>query len=304
MEGRFSILGRLGQGGMARVYAAQDLETNTRVAIKVLEPDRLDESARFRKEADIANAVSHPNIVRILSVGERRDGRPYIVMEHLEGETLGNYLARTTTMDLSRLLSVARDVVCGLAATHDAGIIHRDVKPENIVLVGEIGAAHTAKLIDFGFAELSLGDSVTSGGFAVGTMSYMAPEQVLDDGATPQTDIYGLGVLLFRALTGHLPFEGPNEVATLGHQVFSAAPPVTWIADWLSSDVDQMVAAMLRKNPINRYTSMHNVLEDINRLLCDPPEPTRPPALVSSPDVYEPVGTLAKHSAEYLQKRL
>lgn len=304
LEGRYAISGRLGAGGMARVYDARDLETQQRVAIKILEPDRLDDSARFRQEADVAKAITHPNIVRILGAGERVDGRPYIVMEHLQGETLGDYLTRHGTMSLPALLGVARDVASGLAATHAAGFVHRDVKPENIVLVGDRDRATATKLIDFGFAETRIGESMSNDGFAVGTMSYMAPEQVLDDGATPATDVYGLGVVLFRALTGHLPFEDPSILMTLGHQVFSVAPPVTWIADHLSADVERLIAATLRKRPENRYPGMQPILDDLARLAADPPEPTRPPDVVTLPDAYEPRSDLAKQSAAILRDRL
>jgi serine/threonine protein kinase len=192
----------------------------------------------------------------------------------------------------------------GLAAAHAAGVVHRDVKPDNVFLVGPRGAHHTAKLLDFGLAEIELGAATTTGGVAKGTTSTMAPEQVLDDGVDGRTDVYGLGVVLFKAVTGQLPFEGPDDVVVFAHQVLSPAPPASWIADGLLPGLDQVIAATLCKHPDNRYATMDELRADLSRLVRVPQGEVSPPAVVVDPDAYAPNTPHAVKAIEFLRARL
>jgi serine/threonine-protein kinase len=307
IAGRYAVRGRIGEGGMARVYRAEDALTGEEVAIKILEPEHVVRPGgmdAFLREAAAARAASHPNIVRTLEAGQRGDGRPYLVMELLEGETLGERLARERVVPVLEAIRVAVEIADGLAAAHAAGIVHRDVKPDNVFLVGPRGAPRGAKLLDFGLAAIEVDEPATTGGIAAGTMSTMAPEQVLDDGVDGRTDVYGLGVVLFHALTGQLPFEGPEDLVVLAHQVFSPAPPVSWIAEGLPPGVEQVVAAALRKSPEHRYPTMDALRADLARLARVPPLEVDPPRLGAAADAYEPRTEHARAALAFLRARL
>lgn len=307
VAGRYAVLGQLAQGGMSRVYRAEDTQTGDLVAIKILEHEQVVRPGgmeAFLREAASARAAAHPNIVRTIAEGQRGDGRPYLVMELLEGETLGERLERDRTIPVSHAISIAVEIADALAAAHAAGVVHRDVKPDNVFLVGPLGAHRTSKLLDFGLAEIEVGVASTSGGVAAGTMSTMAPEQVLDDGVDGRTDVYGLGVVLFRALSGQLPFEGPDEVVVLAHQVLSAAPPASWIAEGLPPGLDLVIATALRKNPDHRYPTMDALRADLARLARVPPELVEPNAWAGEPDVYAPRTPHAAAAIAFLKARL
>lgn len=308
IDGRYAVVGFIGEGGMARVYRAQDTQTGEHVAVKILEPEyvvRPGGIETFIREAAAARAAAHPNIVRTISEGQRSDGRPYLVMELLEGETLGERLTRERVIPVLDAIRIAVEIADGLAAAHAAGVVHRDVKSDNVFLVGPKGAPHTAKLLDFGLAEIEAGQKAgMTGGIAAGTLSTMAPEQVLDDGVDGRTDVYGLGVVLFHALTGQLPFEGPSPLVVLAHQVFSAAPPVSWIAEGLPPGVEQVVAAALRKNPDLRYPTMDALRTDLSRLARVPPLDVSPPPLGPALDGYVPRTEHARSALGFLRARL
>ncbi len=307
VAGRYGVLGRIAETGMSRVYRAEDALTGELVAIKILEPDevlRPGGMETFLREARAARAAAHPNIVRTLDEGLRGDGRPYMVMELLEGETLGERLEREKTVSPVETLQIAVQIADALAAAHAAGVIHRDVKADNVFLVGTRGAPHTAKLLDFGLAEIQVGVPATTGGIAAGTMSTMAPEQVLDDGVDGRTDVYGLGVVLFHALTGQLPFSGADEVSVLAHQVLSTPPPLSWIADGLPPGLDQVVAATLRKNPDHRYPAMDALRADLSRLARVPSHAVEPPMVPDDADAYVPRTPHARAALTFLFGRL
>lgn len=307
LAGRYSIEGRIGQGGMARVYGARDVETERRVAVKILEPEHFHRPGGvelFLREAAAAQRVRHPNIVETIAVGTRPDGRPYIVMELLEGETLGEYLEREGNMPLDRALFLLTEVAAGLAAANAAGVVHRDVTPHNLFLVGPVGSPFGAKLLDFGLAETESHIDESTAGHAVGTMQYMAPEQVLDDGVTTATDVYGFGVVLFRALTGALPFDGYDEVLVLAHQVWSKPPPPSWLVESLPPGLDSIVCAALRKRPENRYESLDDLRRDLLRV-CDAPHvniETLP--MRYDHDAYVSRSKEAARAAEFLKRQL
>jgi eukaryotic-like serine/threonine-protein kinase len=197
-------------------------------------------------------------------------------------------------------LSLAAQTASGLIALHAAGITHCDIKPENLYLASTPGSAKSLKILDFGLAEVE-GKSATSDAPAMrGTAQYMAPEQVLGDPVDARTDVYALGVVMFRMLTGQLPFDLKLSTTLLRHQLFSPTPPPSWLCEGLDPSVEGIVLRAMRKNPENRYGSAEELLADLERVssggsLPPAPEPTRP-------DVYTPRSRHGEKAAEILGK--
>jgi serine/threonine-protein kinase len=234
-------------------------------------------------------------VVRILDIGER-DRAPYLVIEALRGETLGQLLSRRGSLDTATAVRITREIAAGLAAAHAARVIHRDIKPDNIYLVGDDAAV---KVIDFGMAKiLGSGPSVEDE-LVMGTAQYMAPEQILSEQADARTDVYALGVLLFRMLTGHLPFDidGGLHLDVLGHQLFSPAPPPSWLDDDLDPAIEAVIMSAMRKDPRNRYPSMQALLDDLSR------ERPQGHPLSTEPDLYEPSTEAGRQAVGRLLRR-
>ncbi len=301
---RYVVRGLLGEGAMARVYLAEDALTKKLAAIKVLEsPDaRIPETReRFFREVRTTEALAHPNIVHLLDAGQRRDGAAYLVMEYLFGESLGALLRREPRIDVKRALWIAHDAASALAAAHAAGTIHRDVKPDNIFLVGERGNAYALKIVDFGLARLQGQSSLTGMGVTVGTLEYMAPEQTVKDATGPRTDIYGLGVVLYRMLTGRLPFVG-SDTEVLAHQLLSAPVPPSHFDPELDPRIEAVILTAMRKLPRNRYPSMEDLLVDLRRIHGG--REAVESAILLEADVYVPQSAYAKTVAAALYKKL
>jgi serine/threonine-protein kinase len=254
------------------------------------------------REAEAARAIQHPGIVEIRHVGTRGDGAPFMVMEYLFGETLAASLERTGRMELDIALPVLREVSRALHAAHEAGVLHRDVKPDNIFLLGEPGEPYAVKLVDFGFAKLR-DATITAAGTAVGTAQYMAPEQCVADEADPRTDVYALGVVAYRTLTGAMPFDATATEDWLAWNL--VAPPIparVRVAD-IDSDVEAFLEKCLRKDPDGRYASMGDVIAELEALAAGKPllaSHEEPPAL----DAYVPKTTFSKLVAKQLYKRV
>ncbi len=302
---RYQIRGMIGRGATALVYLVLDRMTNMPVVLKVLEAKqaRLPKvRARFILEARAASAVAHPCIVNVLDVGLCDDGAPYIAMEYLLGEALSTYLVRSKKMEPAVGVPFMRQLADGLGAAHRAGIVHRDVKPGNIFLVGEKGDPHRLKILDFGFAKLNEFTGLTATGMAVGTIQYMAPEQAVGDPAEPRTDVYGLGVLMYRVFGGRLPFVGRDEAEVLGLHLCAEPPPLDLGQDPLARGLEAVIRRALRKHPENRYPSMDAMVDDLDHLL-------RPMELYANTpleheDVYMPKTAYSKHIAVVLRQRL
>lgn len=294
IAGRYRIEGQIGRGAMGVVYLANDVQRGEPVAIKTLASRgaKARERMRLLNSVIAAAEIDHPNVTRIEDVGET-DGAPYVVMELLWGEPLSQRLAREAPLPPRLALEVARDVSEGLAAAHAAGVLHRDVKPHNIFLLGAPGESYGAKVIDFGLAKSRV--NITEQGVAVGTVSYMAPEQVLTDDVGPTSDLYSVGVSLFRMLTGRLPFEGDEPTRLMARQLLEAAPTLEG-DDPLLQRAAPVVRAALRKVPENRYSSMSALSRDLERLLSGSNEPLEVPGLSVTPDTYRPKQPFA-HSA-------
>jgi|GEM_PF-1366716 len=296
LNGRYEILGFIAEGGTSEVYLARDRAIRKFVVVKWLtheaaaDPQHLQ---RFLVGARAAMAVDHPAIATVLCVGEPAGQPPYLVMEALDGESLAEYLERQPILADELLRMLIREVAAGLAAAHDVGIVHRDIKPGNLYLVGPIGAPTGIKIIDFGLSK-DLSEDISgpsSRNLVLGTAQYMAPEQVLADPVDARTDIYAFGVVLFRVLTGQLPFDLDPSLELFGHQLFSPAPPPSWLNEDIDPRLERLVLRCLQKNPANRYASMHDLLEDADRItatgLKSEPVPITRSHRVE-PDVYRP----------------
>lgn len=311
LGGRYKVHGYLTRGATARVYLAEDLIEKLPVAIKMLAPDSnksREFSERLPIEARALRGIDHPNVVRVLDSGQTEGGVPYLVLEALPGETLGDYLRRQGTPSFEVSLSLVRQAAQGLCAAHRAGIVHRDVKPDNFVLLGPTGEPFGLKLIDFGMAKLDASD--TSGSHTIlGTVEYMAPEQILAEVVDARTDIYAMGVVMFRLFTGHLPFETNQPADLLRHQLFTPLPPPSWLDERLDPRIERMILTATRKNPDNRYASMQELASDLEVVVgvSSGVVGPRPPKIL--PDAYTPctergaeaLGILAKKFGAYAQ---
>lgn len=303
---RYKVHGYLTRGATARVYLAEDLIDGVPVAIKMLAPESIKShelSARMLREADALRDIDHPNVVKVLNTGETASGVPYLVLEALPGETLGDYLRRQGTPPFELSLSLVRQAAQGLCAAHRAGVVHRDVKPDNFVLVGPTAEPYGLKLIDFGMAKLD-GSGGTSGTHTIlGTVEYMAPEQILAEPVDARTDIYAMGVVMFRLFTGHLPFDTTAPADLLRHQLFSSVPPPSWLADDLDPRIERMILTATRKHPQNRYPDMQALLDDLDSMVgvSDAEVSQRPPPV--APDAYSPRTTRGSEALGILAEK-
>ncbi len=244
IAGRYRLGERLG-GGMSEVWSAIDLELDREVALKLLAPHA--DPVRFEREARAAAALAHPNICTVYSYGET-DGRPFIVLEYLPGGSLESRLAGDRPLPDEESGRIAVEIAAGLAHAHGRGLVHRDLKPSNVLFDG----AGRAKIADFGIARLGEEAGLTAAGTVLGTAAYISPEQAAGERATPASDVYSFGVILFKMLTGRLPFETEDalEAATLHRD--RQPPPVTSIRPDAPPRLESVAAAALSKSPHDR----------------------------------------------------
>ncbi len=308
VAGRYQLGELIGQGSMARVFRANDLDNGRPVAVKILDrrfADSERECRRFFGEAQVLLAIDHPGVVRVLDVGKLLDGRPFLVIEYLEGESLGDCVRRRGSLPIDEALRIVHQAALGLCAVHDAGIVHRDVKPDNIFL--QNGPQPGVRLFDFGLAKLHKSDkqSQSGSGTMVGTAAYTAPEQVLAEPVDARSDVYSLGVVLFRAITGHLPFDAPADLDLVAQQVLLEAPPASWFHEGLDRRIDQLIARALRKAPSNRHDNMRVFADQIGRVRQDPEgAAVEDPPLAVLPDLYVPVSNIGEQAVVMLRRRL
>lgn len=308
MGGRYRVLKRAGEGMTARVYFAEDTQTRKKVVVKQLTVEAASDTAlatRFMHEVHAVAAIDHPNVVRILDYGAPAYEQPFLVMEALPGETLNQLLRRESTLDFDLALFLSRHAALGLCAVHRTGTVHRDIKPDNLFLVGPLGNPTGLKIIDFGMAQLpdnrhAIGD----GRFVVGTLQYMPPEQVLADPVDARADVYSLGIVMFRLFTGHLPFDVEAGLDMLGHQLLSPLPPIGWLNESLDPRMESIIVRATRKRPLNRYQTMAALLRDLETIGDVPLEAMNANAIgLSEPDEYLPVSARAQEIADGLAQR-
>jgi serine/threonine protein kinase/tetratricopeptide (TPR) repeat protein/TolB-like protein len=265
--GPYEILSSIGAGGMGEVYRARDTRLKRPVAIKILSPEFSrdpDRKSRFEREAEAIAALNHPNICVIHDVGHQ-DGVDYLVMECLEGETLRERLARRLPIALDEARQIAIEISGALSQAHQRGIVHRDIKPGNIMLT-KLGA----KLLDFGLAkvirseDLKTGNFETATGVVLGTAAYMSPEQLLGLTIDPRSDVFSLGVVFYEMVTGTKPFQGANVIDTIDAILHKQPEPITRGATLVPPDVQQIIFKCLEKERDDRYESAEELLTALN----------------------------------------
>lgn len=258
---RYELEAVIGEGGMARVWSAHDLTLARRVAVKFLflreDRDRRTLLDRFLREARIAASVRHPNVVDILDFGTTEEGRPFMVMELLEGMSLADRFDNGPKLDALQLLDIVSKVLSGLAVVHDSGIVHRDIKPDNIFLVSDADGEYP-KLLDFGISRgLDPKDTrVTNTGAVIGTPLYMSPEQArgMKD-VDPRTDLWSVGMILWEGLTGFLPFESEHMGDVLIRIATEDAPSIGDYRDDLPAELVDLIGKVLQRDRDARFTS-------------------------------------------------
>jgi serine/threonine protein kinase len=273
LAGRYRIDGSIGGGGMARVYRAQHLEQSQVVAVKVLHAghsrDR-ETVLRFQREAAIARRLAHPNIVMIIDSGVLEDGRHFMVMEALDGETLEARMAREGRIPWRIAVSLLGELLLGLRHAHEHGVVHRDIKPENIFLLR--GEGPRVKILDFGSAkrypDVPASMQITQRGVTIGAPLYMSPEQALAGEVTPASDLYSATVVLFEMLTGELPFLRSTAVATMKAHVFARPPTLREAEPHLEvpDELEEIIRRGLAKLPVSRPPTAEAYLKLLDEL--------------------------------------
>lgn len=262
---RYQIIRTIGEGGMANVYLAHDLILDRNVAVKILRGDLADDEKfvrRFQREAIAASSLSHPNIVEMYDVGED-DGKYYIVMEYVEGRTLKSLIKKRGGLTLPEVIDIMTQLTSAIACAHDSNIIHRDIKPQN-VLIKEDGIV---KITDFGIAMALNSNELTQTNSVMGSVHYLPPEQANGTGATVKSDIYSLGIVMFELLTGQLPFKGDNAVEIAIKQMKNQIPSVCNINPLIPQSIENIILKACAKNPKNRYKNVVEMYNDIQTCL-------------------------------------
>ena len=267
---RYQLLGEVARGGCGAVFEGHDLRLDRLVAIKILQAGGFDRAAaaRFAREARVAAAIHHPNVCTVSDSGLLENGSPFIVMDRLYGETLRAYSSRVGRIDAEEAIELAVQMLCGLDAAHALGIVHRDMKPENVFVLRPPGGLPLVKLLDFGMCRrqavaisLDADDhSLTRAGTVVGTPEYMAPEQA---SGRRKFDLYAVGVMLYEMLTGTRAFTGPDPRSVLVSVLARQLPSVRTIRPELPIAVDRIVARAVERDPRARYASTGEFQNDL-----------------------------------------
>ncbi|HSK01453.1 MAG TPA: serine/threonine-protein kinase [Kofleriaceae bacterium] len=284
LSGRYLVTRKIGQGGMGAVYEATHTLIGKRVAVKVLLEKYAKRDAivaRLKKEAELASSVQNEHIIDVTDFGQTDDGRTFVVMEFLEGESLAECLARETRLPEQRVLRIAHQAASALAAAHKKGIVHRDIKPENLFLLRR-KEQDFVKVVDFGISKSlrASGDEeepprLTQTGMVLGTPLYMSPEQARgDDELDHRVDIYALGVIMYEAATGRVPFIGNNYLSVISQVLNEDAKPPREIVPELSEEYEAIVLRAMSKDRRERYGDAQEILADLSALLDDPTHST------------------------------
>jgi serine/threonine-protein kinase len=268
IAGRYRLESRIGEGGMGIVYRARHVLIDRVVAVKLIRPDLRGEThlrAWMLREARAANRVDHAHIIDIHDIGETDDGELYLVMEYLVGTPLSNELAKGP-LALARGVDVLEQMGAALSRAHDLGVVHRDLKSDNILLTARGGRKDFVKILDFGLAALAHDPRLAPKGAVFGTPEYMSPEQARGEQAGPQSDLYALGVLFFEMLTGQLPFKASDRETLLEMQRTAPAPRPSGVKKDCSPVAEKIVLRLLEKDPRKRYRDGHHLLEELKAL--------------------------------------
>lgn len=265
LSGRYKLEAKLGSGGMSTVYLARDTTLDRSVAVKVMHremSEQADQLERFRQEARAVAKLSHPNVVSVIDAGED-GGHPYIVFEYVEGETLKQRINRVGALDPQEALAYAIEVARGLTVAHARNMVHRDIKPQNVLIDSE----GRAKLTDFGISRQLEQDGMTATGRVLGTTDYVAPEQAMGHPVDPRSDIYSLGVVLYEMLVGQVPFHADSQVGVAMKHVNEELPDVQNRRPEVSAAAALVVERATAKDPAERYQAVGELIDDLTTAL-------------------------------------
>jgi serine/threonine-protein kinase len=265
LSGRYRLEAKLGSGGMSTVYLARDETLDRPVAVKVMHremSEQADQLERFRQEARAVAKISHPNVVSVIDAGED-GGHPYIVFEYVEGETLKQRISRLGALDIQEAIAYAIEIARGLSVAHGRNLVHRDIKPQNVLIDDE----GRAKLTDFGISRQLEQDGMTATGRVLGTTDYVAPEQAMGRGADIRSDIYSLGVVLYEMLVGQVPFHAESQVGVAMKHVNEELPDVQRRRPEVSAAVALVVERSTAKDPEERYQRVSEMIDDLSTAL-------------------------------------
>lgn len=264
---RYLVIKTIGEGGMANVYLAQDTILNRYVAVKVLRGDLADDEKfvrRFQREALSASKLSHPNIVEMYDVGEDK-GNYFIVMEYIDGKTLKSLIKRRGALTLPEVIDIMTQLCSAIMCAHDSYIIHRDIKPQNVLILED----GRVKITDFGIAMALNSNELTQTNSVMGSVHYLPPEQANGSGSTIKSDIYSLGILMYELLTGKVPFKGDNAVEIAIKQMKEPIPSICSANPDMPQSIENIVLKACAKNPKNRYDSVKEMYDDIKNALTE-----------------------------------
>lgn len=262
---RYEIIRSIGEGGMANVYLATDIILNRLVAVKILRGDLSEDEKfirRFQREAIAASSLNHPNIVEIYDVGEDND-KHFIVMEYIEGKTLKNLIKKRGALTLPEVVDIMLQLTSALAHAHDSYIIHRDIKPQNVIIMED----GRVKIMDFGIAAQLNSNELTQTNSVMGTVYYLPPEQANGLSTTVKSDIYSLGIVMYELVMGQVPFKGDSPVEVAIKHMKNTIPSITDVYYDIPQSIENVILKACAKNPKNRYESAVDMHEDLLTVL-------------------------------------
>lgn len=268
LEGRYQILKELGRGGMGIVYQAHDKQLNDQVAIKILSPLLINDTEaleRMKREVSAARRITHPNVIRIHDIAET-GGLHYVSMEYFHGPSLKQFIKSSPSISIPMAANIAYQICDGLDEAHKQGVIHRDLKSQNII----VGQNNHVKIIDFGLAQSAHQQGMTATGLIMGTPEYMSPEQVSGKRVDERADIYSLGIILYELFTGRVPFSGDSAIAVGFKQLKDDPPKPTELNPQLPESIEKVILKALEKDPIRRYSSVSAMKAELEDAVSRP----------------------------------
>ena len=283
LEGRYQILKELGRGGMGIVFHAYDKQLKEQVAIKILSPllsNDADALERLKREVSSARRITHSNVIRIHDISEV-NGLHFISMEYFHGTSLKDHIKRNGSLSPMQAYNIASQIADGLEAAHREGVVHRDLKSQNIILDN----TNRIKIIDFGLARTAHMEGMTATGLIMGTPEYMAPEQVSGKKTDERADIYSFGIILYEIFTGRVPFTGDSAIAVGFMQLKEEPVPPSTINQGLPLEIEKVICKALQKDPIHRYRTITDLKRDLEAAVLQPQETAKKAEITVAPQM-------------------